>query len=102
MTSEAQVSYVSKNKQKSFKLGSFETKIYQVLNTKKYLKSGVAMLLFIDKTLVTHLVYKSHSSINKPNKRGHSTHQDQRTFCLVDKFLFRQIQHRTTAKKFYR
>ena len=59
MTSEAQLSSVSKNKQKFFKHGSFVTKIYQVLNTKKYLKSGVVMLLNVyrkSKRLLERLV----------------------------------------------
>ena len=46
VTSEAQLSSISKNVQKSFEPGTFETKIYKVLNTKKYLKLGVVMLLW--------------------------------------------------------
>ena len=44
MTSEAQHSSISKDKQKSFKPGLFEGKKYLVMNTKKCLKSGVVML----------------------------------------------------------
>ena len=45
MTSEAQLSSISKNKQKSFKPDLFEIKIYHNLNTRKYLKSSIVMLL---------------------------------------------------------
>jgi len=47
VTSEAKLSSIYKNKQKSFKPCLFETKIYQVLNTKKFLKSIVVMLFKI-------------------------------------------------------
>ena len=36
---------MSKNKQKSFKPGLFEAKNYLVMNTKKFLKLGVVMLI---------------------------------------------------------
>ena len=71
-----------------------------------------ATAIDIRKKFVTNLVYRNHWSAPKPNKRGQptliqseerkkSTHQDQRTFCLVDKFLFRQIQKRTAKKKLW-
>ena len=47
VTSEAPHSSISNIKQKSFEPGLFEAKNYLVMNTKKYLKSGVVMLVKI-------------------------------------------------------
>ena len=44
LASEAHHSSILKNKQKSFKPGFFQTKSILIINTKKYLKSGVVML----------------------------------------------------------
>ena len=46
MTTEAQLSSILKNKQKSFKPDLFETKVYLILSTRKYLKSSEVMLLY--------------------------------------------------------
>ena len=47
--SEAQLSSISKNKQKSFKPDLFEVINCLILNTKKYLKLGVVMLMINNK-----------------------------------------------------
>ena len=45
MTSDAQHSSISKIKQKSLKSGVFEAENYLIMNTEKFLKSGVVMLV---------------------------------------------------------
>ena len=53
VTSEVKHSFVLKSKQKSFKPSLFEAKNYLAKNTKKSLKSGVVMLIY----LLTHTIF---------------------------------------------
>jgi len=52
LTSEAHHSSISKYKQKSFKPGLFGAKNCLIMNTKKYLKSGVVMLTLWRKFMI--------------------------------------------------